>query len=191
MSTEPGIRLGWIGVGRMGQVLAARLLEAGQALAVYNRTREKCAPLEKLGATVVERPADLADCDVVFTMVAGSADVQEVVDGLLSRADRAPRVIVDSTTISPASGSHDKSVRIRSCSPVRTATKKSWSEYASASAGSPDIDPIATRPSTPPSASSDARSRRLPPAAGSRSSPPVHARRGFRRVPISSSWVGQ
>ena len=53
MSTEPGIRLGWIGVGRMGQVLAARLLEAGQALAVYNRTREKCAPLEKLGATGV------------------------------------------------------------------------------------------------------------------------------------------
>ena len=81
MSTELGIRLGWIGVGRMGQVLAARLLEAGQALAVYNRTREKCAPLEKLGATVVERPADLADRDIVFTMVAGSADVELVVTG--------------------------------------------------------------------------------------------------------------
>ena len=104
MSTEPGIRLGWIGVGRMGQVLAARLLEAGQALAVYNRTREKCAPLEKLGATVVDTPADLADCDVVFTMVAGSVDVEQVVtgpDGLLSRPGSRPRVIVDSTTISP------------------------------------------------------------------------------------------
>jgi len=104
VSTEPGIRLGWIGVGRMGQVLAARLLEAGQALAVYNRTREKCAPLEKLGATVVDTPADLADCDVVFTMVAGSVDVEQVVtgpDGLLSRPGSRPRVIVDSTTISP------------------------------------------------------------------------------------------
>jgi 3-hydroxyisobutyrate dehydrogenase-like beta-hydroxyacid dehydrogenase len=61
--------------------------------------------LAALGAEVVDAPADLADRDIVFTMVAGSADVEEVVSGphgLLSRDDRAPRVIVDSTTISPA-----------------------------------------------------------------------------------------
>jgi 3-hydroxyisobutyrate dehydrogenase-like beta-hydroxyacid dehydrogenase len=105
MSAERSIRLGWIGVGRMGQVLATRLLEAGHGLAVYNRTREKAEPLADLGATVVEVPADLADRDIVFTMVAGSSDVVDVVsgpNGLLSRSDRAPRVIVDSTTISPA-----------------------------------------------------------------------------------------
>jgi 3-hydroxyisobutyrate dehydrogenase-like beta-hydroxyacid dehydrogenase len=104
MSAEPGSRLGWIGLGRMGQVLATRLLEAGHGLAVYNRTREKCEPLADLGATVVDVPADLADRDIVFTMVAGSSDVAEVISGpsgLLSRSDRAPRVIVDSTTISP------------------------------------------------------------------------------------------
>jgi 3-hydroxyisobutyrate dehydrogenase-like beta-hydroxyacid dehydrogenase len=89
----------------MGLVLAKRLLEAGHDLSVYNRTREKCEPLTALGATVVDRPADLADRDLVFTMVASSADVEQVVNGpqgLLSRGDRAPRVIVDSTTISPA-----------------------------------------------------------------------------------------
>jgi 3-hydroxyisobutyrate dehydrogenase-like beta-hydroxyacid dehydrogenase len=102
---DEGARLGWIGVGRMGRVLATRLLEAGHPLAVYNRTRDKALPLEELGATIVDAPADLADRDIVFTMVAGSADVDEVVNGprgVMSRSGVAPRVIVDSTTISPA-----------------------------------------------------------------------------------------
>jgi 3-hydroxyisobutyrate dehydrogenase-like beta-hydroxyacid dehydrogenase len=89
----------------MGQALALRLLEAGHPLAVYNRTREKAAPLAERGAEVVDSPADLADRDVVFTMVAGSVDVEEVIagpNGVLSRDDATPRVIVDSTTISPA-----------------------------------------------------------------------------------------
>src|SRR5438067_13934142 len=103
MTGEQHMRLGWIGVGRMGLVLASRLLEAGRELSVYNRTREKCEPLAALGAKVVDSPAELADRDVVFTMVAGSADVEQAVNGpqgLLSRDGTAPRVIVDSTTIS-------------------------------------------------------------------------------------------
>jgi 3-hydroxyisobutyrate dehydrogenase-like beta-hydroxyacid dehydrogenase len=40
MSGEQEMRLGWIGVGRMGLVLAKRLLESGHELSVYNRTRE-------------------------------------------------------------------------------------------------------------------------------------------------------
>ena len=105
MNGDQHAKLGWIGVGRMGLVLAKRLLEAGRELSVYNRTREKSKPLAALGATIVDVPADLADRDIVFTMVAGSADVEQVVngpEGLLSRDDRVPRVIVDSTTISPA-----------------------------------------------------------------------------------------
>jgi 3-hydroxyisobutyrate dehydrogenase len=104
MSGDQNPRLGWVGVGRMGQALAGRLLEAGHDVGVYNRTKSKCAPLAELGATVVDSPSDLADRDIVFTMVAGSADVEEVVsgpDGLLSRPDVAPGLIIDSTTISP------------------------------------------------------------------------------------------
>ena len=94
--------LGWVGVGRMGRALVTRLLAAGHEVAVYNRTREKAADLAQLGAVIVDSPADLADRDIVFTMVAGSADVEEVVSALLSRDDATPGLIVDSTTISPA-----------------------------------------------------------------------------------------
>ena len=98
-----GRRLGWVGVGRMGYALAKRLLEAGCDLSVYNRTRAKAEPLAELGATIVDSPSELADRDIVFTMVAGPNDFKEVVlgaDGLLS-GDAAPQIIVDATTVSP------------------------------------------------------------------------------------------
>src|ERR1700730_18791709 len=56
--------LGWIGTGRMGSVLASRLLEHGCDLMVYNRTRAKAEPLATRGARIVDRPADLSDRDV-------------------------------------------------------------------------------------------------------------------------------
>jgi 3-hydroxyisobutyrate dehydrogenase len=96
--------LGWVGTGRMGYALATRLLEAGCELSVYNRTRAKAEPLAELGATVVDSPPQLADRDIVFTMVAGPEDFKAVVlgdDGLLSRSDVAPSVVVDSSTVSP------------------------------------------------------------------------------------------
>ncbi len=99
-----GKTLGWVGTGRMGYALATRLLDAGCDLAVYNRTRAKAEPLAELGAKVVDTPAELADREIVFTMVAGPEDFKAVVlgeNGLLSRSDAAPAVIVDSSTISP------------------------------------------------------------------------------------------
>jgi 3-hydroxyisobutyrate dehydrogenase len=98
-----GATLGWVGIGRMGHALVSRLLDAGHEVAIYNRTRSKAEPLAERGATIVDTPADLADRDIVFTMVGGPADLKEVVlggTGLLSRNGTAPRVIVDSTTVS-------------------------------------------------------------------------------------------
>jgi 3-hydroxyisobutyrate dehydrogenase len=96
-------RVGWIGIGRMGFQLALRLLDAGCDIAVWNRTRSKAEPLAELGATVVETPAELADRDIVFTMVAGPADFEAVTigpHGLLTRPDAAPAILVDSSTVS-------------------------------------------------------------------------------------------
>jgi 3-hydroxyisobutyrate dehydrogenase-like beta-hydroxyacid dehydrogenase len=104
MSKDNGRRLGWVGAGRMGHALAARLLAAGHDVAVWNRTRSKAEALADAGATVVDSPAQLADRDVVFTMVAGPEDFKEVVlgpKGIL--AGGQPSVIVDMTTVSPES----------------------------------------------------------------------------------------
>lgn len=110
-------RLGWIGTGRMGSALAGRLLDAGHELTVYNRTRAKAQPLAERGARVVDAVADLAGLDVVFTTVSASADLADVVlgeGGLLSRADVAPGVIVDSSTVSA-----EVSAQVRSAAALR------------------------------------------------------------------------
>jgi len=98
------MRIGWIGTGRMGFALCNRLLDDGADLAVYNRTVSKTAPLADRGATVVDSPIDLADRDIVFTMVAGPADVLAVTTGeggVLSGDGPTPKVLVDSSTIDP------------------------------------------------------------------------------------------
>ena len=105
-TNAPAARLGWAGPGRMGYELVSRLLRAGHDVAVYNRTRAKAEPLAELGATIVDSPAELGDRDIVFTMVAGPKDIREVLlgqHGILS-GERRPRLIVDSTTVSPATG---------------------------------------------------------------------------------------
>ena len=96
-------KLGWIGTGRMGYRLAERLLRAGADLAIYNRTRAKAEPLADLGGKLVDSPAELADRDIVFTIVAGDDDFREVTigpRGVLSQPGGAPAILVDSTTVS-------------------------------------------------------------------------------------------
>lgn len=96
-------RIGWIGAGRMGSQLATRLVDAGHDLAIYNRTRAKTAPVVDRGAVAVDSPADLADRDVVFSMVSASPDLLEVTtgpEGMLSVAGSAPSLLVDCSTVS-------------------------------------------------------------------------------------------
>jgi 3-hydroxyisobutyrate dehydrogenase-like beta-hydroxyacid dehydrogenase len=97
-------RLGWIGTGRMGFALCKRLLDAGHDLWVWNRTRAKAEPLAELGAKVVDSPAELAERDIVFTMVAGPEDVEAVTvgPGGVLAGDARPSILVDATTIDPA-----------------------------------------------------------------------------------------
>jgi 3-hydroxyisobutyrate dehydrogenase len=97
-STE--LRVGWIGTGRMGFALAKRLSRAGVDVAAWNRTRAKAEPLSAFGVTVLDDPSDLADRDVVFTMVSTSADLEQVLDRLLANPGRAPRHVVDCSTVS-------------------------------------------------------------------------------------------
>jgi 3-hydroxyisobutyrate dehydrogenase len=95
-------RLGWIGAGRMGAAMVRRLLSEGHQVSVYNRTRAKAEALIPDGAVVVDAVADLASCDVVFTSVSSSADLEQVLlgDGGLLRQDKVPGVVVDTSTVS-------------------------------------------------------------------------------------------
>lgn len=95
--------IGWVGAGRMGAALATRLLDAGYEVAVFNRTRSKAESLIARGGTVVDRPVDLADRDIVFVMVSASQDLESVMTGeggLLTHPDIAPSLVVDSSTVS-------------------------------------------------------------------------------------------
>jgi 3-hydroxyisobutyrate dehydrogenase len=96
-------RIGWIGCGRMGSAMAKRLIAEDHNVSVTNRTRSRAEVLGALGATVVESPRDLADCDVVFVMVSADAQLLEVLNGplgVLANEDAAPRIIIDCSTVS-------------------------------------------------------------------------------------------
>lgn len=103
MTSTASMKIGWIGLGRMGSALAKRLLADGHDLTVYNRTRSKAEPLAALGAKIVDTPVELADRDVVFIMVSAPADLEQVTigeNGLLTDKKFAPRIIIDSSTVS-------------------------------------------------------------------------------------------
>lgn len=94
-------RIGWIGAGRMGIPMVERLLAAGTQVAVWNRTRAKAEPLAKAGATIVDRVVDLADRDIIFSVLATGPDLEAVCfgpDGLLSGRSK-PAMLVDFSTI--------------------------------------------------------------------------------------------
>jgi 3-hydroxyisobutyrate dehydrogenase len=98
-----GVRIGWIGIGRMGYAMAERLARGGADLTVWNRTRSKAEPLAQSGAKVATALPELAACDIVFCMVSTWDDVKEVVagpGGLLSDPRRAPRLLIECSSIS-------------------------------------------------------------------------------------------
>ena len=76
------MKIGFIGLGRMGQGIARRLLDAGHDLVVYNRTPEKASELCQAGARLAATPAELCqDREVVITMLADDAALESVVSG--------------------------------------------------------------------------------------------------------------
>ncbi|HTZ76007.1 MAG TPA: NAD(P)-dependent oxidoreductase [Candidatus Aquilonibacter sp.] len=97
--------IGFIGLGGMGEPIAANLLAAGHKLKVYNRTASKAAPLKEKGATVVSHTADVGTAGgVVFTMVSDDRALEEICAAKPSFVERlgAGGVHVSLSTIAPA-----------------------------------------------------------------------------------------
>ncbi len=97
-------RIGFIGLGLMGEPMARNVLKAGFDLTVYNRTASKTRELQKLGAKVANSPKEVAyQSDIVITVVTGPKDVQEVLfgkNGVVKGLSKGS-VVIDMSTIGP------------------------------------------------------------------------------------------
>ena len=102
------MQLGFIGLGTMGRPMARNLVAGGHAMAVFARRAESARSLVDLGAALCASPAAVAEqSDVIFTMVTGTSDVQQVVlggdelgTGIVDGA-RPGSLVIDMSTIDP------------------------------------------------------------------------------------------
>jgi 3-hydroxyisobutyrate dehydrogenase-like beta-hydroxyacid dehydrogenase len=96
-----GEKIAFIGVGRMGSGMAARLITAGHELTIYDPAVSAVAPVAALGARVARSAADAAaGCTVVMASVPGPADARET--ARLIADSPAVKVFVDLSTSGPA-----------------------------------------------------------------------------------------
>jgi len=98
------LKLGWIGLGNMGNPMAKNLIKAGFEVVVFNRTKEKETELLKAGAKSANSPQQLLEiCDVVFTMLSNDEAVKAVFEGesgLLTK-EQPGKLIINMSTVSP------------------------------------------------------------------------------------------
>jgi 3-hydroxyisobutyrate dehydrogenase len=91
-----------LGTGQMGRALAARLLDGGHRVTVWNRSTGKAGEVVSAGAREAPSVADAVQgVDVVITMLANDDAVRSVAFGELRSSIGDPTVYVDSSTVSP------------------------------------------------------------------------------------------
>jgi 3-hydroxyisobutyrate dehydrogenase-like beta-hydroxyacid dehydrogenase len=96
-------KLAFLGLGLMGTPMATRLLEAGHDVTVWDRTAARTAPLVERGAQAADTPAvATAGADVVFTMLANPAALDQVLSDELLGTLRPGQVLIDMSTVGPA-----------------------------------------------------------------------------------------
>ena len=96
-----GEKIAFIGVGRMGSGMAARLIAAGHELTIYDPVASATAPLAALGAKVASSVADAASSSTVgMASVPGPADARET--ARLIADSPALKIFVDLSTSGPA-----------------------------------------------------------------------------------------
>lgn len=99
------VRIGFIGIGVMGESMARHLMNDGYPLHIFTRTKSKAEKLMKEGALWEENIADIAKVsDVIITMIGTPEDVADVYfndDGLIQNA-RSGTFFIDMTTSKPS-----------------------------------------------------------------------------------------
>ena len=98
-------KVGFIGLGIMGQGMARNLLKAGFPLTVWNRTASKMESLVQAGAQAGQSPADVAaHSDIIVICVSDTPDVEAVLTGVNGIIEGVKRgsLVIDCSTISPS-----------------------------------------------------------------------------------------
>jgi 3-hydroxyisobutyrate dehydrogenase len=98
------MRIGVAGVGRMGGAIAARLIEVGHEVTVWNRTPDKVKPLADAGAKVAGTPAELAaQVEAVVTILTNREAMTAVYEGPqgLLAADARGKLFIEMSTVQP------------------------------------------------------------------------------------------
>jgi 3-hydroxyisobutyrate dehydrogenase len=98
-------KIGFIGLGIMGQPMCLNLLKSGYPVTVYNRTTSKLDTVIKNGAKKADTPSQVAkESEIIITIVTDSEDVEEVILGQkgVIHGARAGSVVIDMSTISPS-----------------------------------------------------------------------------------------
>jgi len=98
------MRVAFLGLGKMGQGMAARLLTAGHSLTVYNRTAARAAQLQSIGARVAESPRAAAQsADVMIGMTANDESSRAMwlgADGALAAKNAPDALAIECSTLS-------------------------------------------------------------------------------------------
>src|SRR4051812_32856920 len=104
---EEGVeRVGFVGIGTMGQHMATNLRKADVPVTVWNRTPGRTGDLVAAGASEAASPADLARAsDVVIVCVSDTPDVEAVLFGHDGVAEglASGGMVIDCSSVSPAS----------------------------------------------------------------------------------------
>ena len=102
--TSEKFKIGWIGLGKMGNPMSKQILKAGYPLRVYNRSQEKIKALQTEGATSAKTAKGLVEkTDIIFIMVSNDDAVSEIFNqenGIFS-AEVKNKIFVNASTISP------------------------------------------------------------------------------------------
>lgn len=99
---ESNHTLGFIGIGLMGRPMTLRLLEAGFAVNVWNRSADKLNAVVEAGARACGSIGELvADSDVVITCLADTAAVASVVASGVTEHGSADKLLIDLSSIDP------------------------------------------------------------------------------------------
>lgn len=98
-------KIGWIGLGKMGNPMCQQLIKAGYQILVYNRSKGKEEALRMMGAVAASSPASIIQqADVIILMVSDDQAVWDIFSGEqgLLQAKTRGKLIINMSTVSPS-----------------------------------------------------------------------------------------